>query len=106
MQFNQELQQYGNYYLFIIRLIPIFPFFIVNFLCGLTNISTKTFIFTTALGIIPGAAAYAIAGNSLRTASSIKDIFTMPFIIAILALIVLAIFGLWYKKTKRASSAT
>lgn len=84
--FNQELSQYGIYYLLAIRLIPIFPFFLINILCGLTKISIQTFFITTALGIIPGDLIYTYAGTQLASITSLREIFSTKIIIAFLFL--------------------
>jgi uncharacterized membrane protein YdjX (TVP38/TMEM64 family) len=101
MRFNEELNNYGVLYLFMLRLIPIFPLLVINFLSGLTTISLKTFAVTTFFGIIPGALAFTIAGNSLRTTTSIKEIFTKPFIFAMLLLLTFSLLALWYKKIRK-----
>jgi len=51
-----------NYLLFL-RLVPVFPFFIVNLVCGLVGVPLGSFVVATALGIIPGTTAYALAGS-------------------------------------------
>lgn len=52
-------------YLLVLRLIPLFPFFIVNIVPAFTQIRTRTFIAATLIGIIPGAFAFVSAGNGL-----------------------------------------
>jgi len=53
----------GHLYLLTLRLMPVFPFFLINILTGLINIPLRTFIWTTSLGIIPGSLVYAFAGS-------------------------------------------
>lgn len=53
-------------YLLTLRLVPIFPFWMVNIAPALLNISSKTFIFATFIGIIPGTAVYASLGCGLK----------------------------------------
>ena len=56
-QFNMiscELKENGPYYLFALRMSPIFPFFIINVCFGLTNIKTSLFYFFSQLGMLPG----------------------------------------------------
>ncbi|MHB8844346.1 MAG: TVP38/TMEM64 family protein [Nitrospirota bacterium] len=74
--FNSEMTRNGARYLLTLRLIPVFPFFVVNFLAGLTRVPLATFAWTTALGIIPGTAVFAFAGHQLETVSSLGDVFT------------------------------
>ena len=51
--FNKNFTTYGFYYLIIVRMLPIVPFFIVNSAAGFTNIDTKTFVLSTLLGALP-----------------------------------------------------
>lgn len=74
--FNSEMTRNGARYLLTLRLIPVFPFFVVNFLAGLTRVPLATFSWTTALGIIPGTAVFAYAGHQLENVRSIGDVFT------------------------------
>ena len=52
-------------YLLLLRVVPIFPFFVVNIVPALFNVSTRTFFLATFIGIIPGTFAYVSAGNGL-----------------------------------------
>jgi len=90
-KFNRELDWNGTSYLLTLRLIPVFPFFLINFLAGLTKIPLKTFLWTTSAGIIPGTAVYAFAGQQLGSINSPADILSRNMIIAFL---VLALFSL------------
>jgi uncharacterized membrane protein YdjX (TVP38/TMEM64 family) len=62
-RFNSELARNGRNYLLTVRLIPFFPFFLVNLLSGLTRVPDVTFLWTTALGIIPMGYFYASLGD-------------------------------------------
>ncbi len=79
----------GAFYLFTLRLVPVFPFFIINLLMGLTAISSRTFFWTSLLGMLPGTAIYVNAGTQLALITSLSDIFS-PALIGSFAL--LAIF--------------
>src|SRR6266540_4519540 len=57
-------------YLMTLRLIPLFPFFLVNLVSGLTRIRLVTYVLATAIGIIPGSFVYANAGRQLGTINS------------------------------------
>ncbi|GIW55680.1 MAG: hypothetical protein KatS3mg082_2084 [Nitrospiraceae bacterium] len=61
-------------YLVTLRLIPLFPFFLVNMVSGLTRISVSAYVAATAIGIIPGSFVYAYAGRQLGTINSLKEI--------------------------------
>jgi uncharacterized membrane protein YdjX (TVP38/TMEM64 family) len=61
-KFNREMEANGRNYLLTLRLVPLFPFWMINLFAGVTRIRPATFIWTTAVGIIPGSAVYAYAG--------------------------------------------
>lgn len=64
-RFRQGFQDDAFSYLLFLRLVPIFPFWLVNLAPGLLGVSFGTYAATTFLGIIPGTFAYALAGNGL-----------------------------------------
>jgi uncharacterized membrane protein YdjX (TVP38/TMEM64 family) len=85
-------------YLLTLRLIPLFPFFVVNLVSGLTRVSVGTYIAATALGIIPGSFVYAYAGRQLGTINSLKEIASPNVIGAFVLLGLLALVPIIYKK--------
>ena len=85
-------------YLMTLRLIPIFPFFIVNLLCGLTRVSLGTYVLATAVGIIPGSFVYAYAGRQLGTINSLKEIASPNVLLAFTLLGLLALVPIVYQK--------
>jgi len=64
-RFRQGFQEDAFSYLLFLRLVPIFPFWLVNLAPGLLGVSFATYVVTTILGIIPGTFAYSLAGNGL-----------------------------------------
>ena len=64
-RFREGFQQDAFSYLLFLRLVPIFPFWIVNLAPGLLGVSFGTYLATTILGIIPGTFAYSLAGSGL-----------------------------------------
>ena len=64
-RFRQGFQEDAFSYLLFLRLVPIFPFWLVNLAPGLLGVSFATYVATTILGIIPGSFAFALAGNGL-----------------------------------------
>ncbi len=101
--FNRELSENGYRYLLALRLIPLFPFFLINAGAGLTKIPLRTFVWTTSLGILPGSFVYAFAGKQLGSIESMGDIFSTEILIAfsLLALLVLVPVVVKYSKRKR-----
>jgi uncharacterized membrane protein YdjX (TVP38/TMEM64 family) len=85
-------------YLMTLRLIPLFPFFVVNLISGLTRVNVGTYVAATALGIIPGSFVYAYAGKQLGTINSLKDIASPGVIGAFVLLGFLALVPNLYKK--------
>lgn len=83
---NRELEQRGFNYLLFLRLVPIFPFFLINLAAGLTRLPLRTFIIATMLGIIPGGFVYVNAGASLAAIDSLSDIVS-PHVLASFALL-------------------
>jgi uncharacterized membrane protein YdjX (TVP38/TMEM64 family) len=71
---NRELSREGLHYLLFLRLVPLFPFFMINLAAGLTNIRLRTFFLGTLFGIIPGSFVYCNAGASLASINSLRDI--------------------------------
>lgn len=66
-KFNAEIDKNGPNYMLTLRLVPIFPFFLVNLFAGFTTIRPRQFLWTTALGIIPGSFAYTWLGYAGAT---------------------------------------
>lgn len=100
-RFNRELQDNGPSYLLTLRLIPIFPFFLINVAAGLTTISLHTFAWTTAVGIIPGSFLFVFAGRQLETISKPSDILSYKMLIVLLVLAALALLPVLANKFKK-----
>ena len=91
-------------YLMTLRLIPLFPFFVVNLVSGLTRMSVGSYIAATALGIIPGSFVYAYAGRQLGAINSLKEIASPNVIAAFVLLGILALVPVVYKKVSAKSA--
>lgn len=91
-------------YLMTLRLIPAFPFFLVNLVSGLTRVNLGTYISATALGIIPGSFVFAFAGRQLGTINSLSEIASPPVLLAFTFLGLLAIMPIVYRKITGKSS--
>lgn len=90
-------------YLMTLRLIPIFPFFLVNLLCGLTRIRLSTYMLATAIGIVPGSFVYAYAGRQLGGLNSMADIATPGVLLAFTLLGLLALAPVLYRRLRSES---
>lgn len=71
---NKELEERGINYLLFLRLVPVFPFFLINLAAGLTRLPLRSFVLGTFFGIIPGGFVFVNAGASLATINSLSDI--------------------------------
>lgn len=87
-------------YLLTLRLIPLFPFFLVNLAAGITRVKTGVYVASTALGIIPGSFVYAYAGRQLGGIDSPAEIASPRVLLAFVFLGVLALAPVAYKKLK------
>lgn len=83
---NAGVRRDGAFYLFTLRLIPAFPFFIVNLVMGLTPIPARTFYWVSQAGMLPLTAVFVNAGTELARIDSPKDIVS-PTLLASLVLI-------------------
>ncbi|TAL09868.1 MAG: TVP38/TMEM64 family protein [Nitrospirae bacterium] len=85
-------------YLVTLRLIPVFPFFLINLVSGLTRIRLGAYVLATALGTIPGTFVYANAGRQLGTINSLGEI-ASPRVLGAFALLgLLALAPILYRK--------
>jgi pyruvate/2-oxoglutarate dehydrogenase complex dihydrolipoamide dehydrogenase (E3) component/uncharacterized membrane protein YdjX (TVP38/TMEM64 family) len=76
----------GAAYLFGLRLVPVFPFFLVNLLMGLTSLPTRRFYLVSQIGMLPATLIYVNAGTQLAQLESIRDI-ASPTLLSALALL-------------------
>jgi pyruvate/2-oxoglutarate dehydrogenase complex dihydrolipoamide dehydrogenase (E3) component/uncharacterized membrane protein YdjX (TVP38/TMEM64 family) len=93
---NQGMARDGAFYLFALRLVPLFPFFVINLLMGLTTIRTRTFYWVSQLGMLAGTLVYVNAGTRLAKVDSLAGLFS-PALLASFAL--LGVFPLLAKKS-------
>ncbi|AMX03780.1 FAD-dependent oxidoreductase [Microbulbifer thermotolerans] len=92
---NKGIEKEGAFYLFTLRLVPVFPFFLINLLMGLTPLRALTFYWVSQLGMLAGTLVYVNAGTQLANLTSLSGILS-PSLLASFAL--LGIFPLLAKK--------
>ncbi|MEQ1789901.1 MAG: VTT domain-containing protein, partial [Rickettsiales bacterium] len=92
---NTGFAREGAFYLFALRLAPVFPFFLVNMLMALLPIKTWTFFWVSQLGMLAGTAIYVYAGTELSKISAFSDIASPKLL---LAFTMLGVFPLIVKK--------
>ena len=92
---NDGVNKDGAFYLFTLRLVPAFPFFLINLLMGLTTLKTWTFYWVSQIGMLAGTLVYVNAGTQLAKISSLSGILSPGLIISF---ILLGVFPLLAKK--------
>lgn len=101
---NEGIERDGGFYLFSLRLVPAFPFFVINLVAGLTSLKPLTFYWVSQLGMLPGTIAYVNAGTQLGQVSSVGDILSPSLIGAFVLLAILPFilrWGLAWLKSRR-----
>ncbi len=79
---NAGVARDGAFYLFTLRLVPLFPFFVINLLLGLTPMRTRTFYWVSQLGMLPGTVVFVNAGIQLGRIESLADILSPGLLFA------------------------
>jgi pyruvate/2-oxoglutarate dehydrogenase complex dihydrolipoamide dehydrogenase (E3) component/uncharacterized membrane protein YdjX (TVP38/TMEM64 family) len=92
---NSGMEKDGAFYLFTLRLVPIFPFFIINLLMGLTPIKTRTFYWVSQVGMLAGTLVYVNAGTQLARLDDLAGILS-PALLG--SFVLLGIFPLLAKR--------
>ena len=92
---NKGLARDGAFYLFSLRLVPAFPFFLINLVMGLTAIRSSTFFWASLVGMFAGSSVYVNAGTQLAAINSISDIVSPALILSFLLLAIFPWFARW-----------
>ena len=72
--FNVGVEKEGGFYLFTLRLVPAFPFFMINVVMGLTTMKATTFFWVSQIGMLAGTVVFVYAGQQLSEITSLKGI--------------------------------
>lgn len=83
---NEGIEKDGIFYLFTLRLIPVFPFFLVNMLMALTPIRLRDFYWVSQLGMLVGTGLFVEVGAQLGMVESIPAVFSIGLVRVLLAL--------------------
>lgn len=92
---NAGIAKDGAFYLFTLRVVPLFPFFVINLMMGLTPLRTWTYYWATQLGTLPATLIYVNAGTQLAQLESPSDILSLELLGAF---VLLGLFPLIAKK--------
>ena len=104
--FNKGFSKNAINYLLFLRLVPLFPFFLVNLVSGLTKVRLPVYFFGTMFGIMPGSFIYANAGSNLARINSISGIASVGVLGALALLGVFALTPTFYYRYKNKNSAS
>ena len=83
---DDGLEKDGTFYLFTLRLIPVFPFFVINLLMGLTRIKTGTFFWVSQIGMLPATIVFVNAGTQISRIDSTAGLLSPTLIASFVAL--------------------
>lgn len=92
---NEGIERDGAFYLFSLRLVPAFPFFLVNLLMGLTHVKTRTYFWVSQLGMLLGTIVYVNAGTQIARINRLSDIASPALLGSFLALGLAPWIGKW-----------
>jgi pyruvate/2-oxoglutarate dehydrogenase complex dihydrolipoamide dehydrogenase (E3) component/uncharacterized membrane protein YdjX (TVP38/TMEM64 family) len=92
---NEGVERDGAFYLLTLRLVPVFPFFVINLAAALTPLRTWTFYWVSQLGMLPATIVYVNAGTQLAQISSAGDILSPSLLGAFALLALLPLLARW-----------
>ena len=92
---NAGVERDGGFYLFTMRLVPAFPFFVINLVMGLTPMRTFTFAWVSQVGMLPGTVVYVNAGTQLGRIESLQGILSPTLIGSFVLLGVFPLLAKW-----------
>jgi len=99
---NAGVEKDGSFYLFTLRLVPAFPFFMINLVMGLTPIRTWSFYWVSQVGMLAGTLVYVNAGTQIAKIESLRGILSPELIISFTLLGVFPLIAKWIVNTIKA----
>ena len=97
---DKGLKESALSYLLFLRLVPLFPFFLINLACGITGLPMRTYVLGTMVGILPGSFVYANAGASIASINSLSEVASPRVLISFALLGLFALIPAIYKKVR------
>lgn len=79
---NQGMEKDGILYLFTLRLVPLFPFFVINLVMGITPIRVWQYFLVSQIGMLPGTLVYVNAGDQLASLTTLSGIFSPALLLS------------------------
>ena len=105
-EFNKGIAENGFNYILFLRLVPLFPFFLINMVAGVTSIKTRDYFLATMIGIIPGSFVYCNVASALWEVNSISDLVSGKILISFGLLGALSLVPIIHKRIKAKGAAT
>lgn len=99
---ESEIEENGFYYFLSLRLVMVVPYFLINILAGISRISFKKYLLSSALGVMPASFVYANGGDKLEHINSIDELFSPGVITSILLIALMSLSPLLLKKYRYA----
>ncbi|MRS88563.1 TVP38/TMEM64 family protein [Enterobacteriaceae bacterium RIT714] len=92
---NEGVQRDGAFYLFALRLMPLFPFFLVNLLAGLTSLGVRQYWWVSQIAMLPATVIFLNAGREMGKLTSLRDILSPGMLFAFTLLGLLPLIARW-----------
>lgn len=99
-KFEKEIAENGFYYIIGARILPVIPYFLINYLSGISSIKFKKYAFASFFGVIPTALIYTYLGSSLSDIESIKELISFKIFMLSVVIAFISQLPLIYKKFK------
>lgn len=99
-----EVQRGGQFYMFAVRLIPVMPYGLVNFVAGLTSVSFKDYLLGTSIGTVPSVLPFVLLGSSGVRAIRTGEIWPLLLALALTGILVGG--STWYQRRRRVEPTT
>ena len=103
---DEVLEKRGFVTVLFFRVIPIIPYEVLNYIAGLSKIKFRDYFFATLLGLIPGVAISAFFGGTIGDMKSLKDLFSVQFLVALGLLVLIASVPFVYQHIKKRRGKT
>jgi uncharacterized membrane protein YdjX (TVP38/TMEM64 family) len=100
---NEGVEKDGAFYLFTLRLVPAFPFFLINLGMGLTKIRLRTYVWVSALAMLPGSFLYTNVGEQLGRLDSLRGLLISLALLGLVPLLIRKLLQRWRRKKETAS---
>ena len=104
---DQGMEQAGWTYLLSARLSAVFPFYVLNIVSGVTNITIRHYVSATFLGIIPATVVYSFAGSQIGTTTKVSELLSRGVVLSLILLALLPLVAKWVaSKLKKSQQKT